>query len=123
MRRPAQSRPSTFRPGLRPRRTSRSTRRLATSGRVLSTPRRASYHHRCWVIVHCSLLEPGMVDRMDPRGKIDRWRHWLAPDSGFVTMVADESGTPVGHTTVSGQKMVHLFVDPDYWGQGLGRRL
>jgi ribosomal protein S18 acetylase RimI-like enzyme len=83
----------------------------------------ASYHHRCWVIVHSSLLEPGMVDRMDPRGKIDRWRNWLAPESGFVTMVADESGTAVGHTTVSGQQLVHLFVDPDHWGQGLGRRL
>ena len=31
-----------------------------------------------------------MVDRMDPRGKIDRWRDWLAPESGFVTMVGNE---------------------------------
>ncbi len=83
----------------------------------------ASHHHRCWLIVHSSLVEPEIVDRMDPRGKIDRWRDWLAPESGFVTMVADESGTPVGHTTVSGHQLVHLFVDPDYWGRGLGRRL
>ncbi len=83
----------------------------------------AAYHHRCWVIAFSSLLEPGMVDRMDPRGKIDRWRSWLAPESGFVTMVADKSGAPIGHTTVSGHELVHLFVDPDHWGQGLGRQL
>lgn len=83
----------------------------------------AAYHPRCWVIAFSSLLEAGTVDRMDPRGKIDRWRNWLAPDSGFVTMVADLSGTPIGHTTVRGHELVHLFVDPDHWRQGLGRRL
>jgi GNAT superfamily N-acetyltransferase len=83
----------------------------------------AAYHHRCWVIAFSSLLEPGMVDRMDPRGKIDRLRTWLAPESGFVTVVADVSGTPVGHTTVSGNELVHLFVDPDHWGRGIGRQL
>jgi GNAT superfamily N-acetyltransferase len=83
----------------------------------------AAYHHRCWVIAFSPLLEPGMVDRMDPLGKVDRWRQWLAPESGFVTMVADLSGTPIGHATVSGHELVHLFVDPDHWGQGLGRKL
>jgi ribosomal protein S18 acetylase RimI-like enzyme len=83
----------------------------------------AAYHHRCWVIAFSSLLEPGMVDRMDPVGKVDRWRQWLAPESNFVTMVADLSGTPIGHTTVSGHELVHLFVDPDHWGHGLGRKL
>jgi GNAT superfamily N-acetyltransferase len=83
----------------------------------------AAYHHRCWMIAFSSLLEPGTVDRMDPRGKVDRWRDWLAPDSGFVTMVVDLSGTPIGHTTVRGNELVHLFVDPDHWGRGLGRQL
>src|SRR5262249_17329302 len=83
----------------------------------------AAYHHRCWVIGFSSLLEPGVVDRMNPLGKLDRWRRWLAPGSGFVTMTADDSGTPIGHTTVSGHELVHLFVDPDHWGRGLGRRL
>jgi GNAT superfamily N-acetyltransferase len=38
-------------------------------------------------------------------------------------MVADESGTAIGHTTVSRNKLVHLFVDPDYWRQGIGLEL
>ena len=83
----------------------------------------AAYHHRCWVIAFSSLLEPGVVDQMNPLGKLDRWRLWLASGSGFVTMVADDSGTPVGHTTVSRNELVHLYVDPDRWGRGLGRRL
>jgi ribosomal protein S18 acetylase RimI-like enzyme len=83
----------------------------------------AAYHHRCWMIAFSPLLEPGMVDGMDPRGKVERWRGWLAPDSGFVTFVADDAGTPVAHTTVSGNELVHLFVDPDRWGHRLGRKL
>jgi hypothetical protein len=69
----------------------------------------ADYHHRCLVIAFSSLLEPGMVDRMDPRRKIDRWRTWLAPASGFATMVVDLSGTPIGHT-VAGHELVDQFV-------------
>src|SRR5262249_53997098 len=83
----------------------------------------AAYHHRCWVVGFSSLLEPGVVDRMNPLGKLDRWRRWLAPGSGFLTMIADDSGTPIGHATGSGPELVHLFVDPDHWGRGLGRRL
>jgi hypothetical protein len=36
----------------------------------------AAYHHRCWVVAFSSLLEPGVVDRMSPLGKLDRWRLW-----------------------------------------------
>jgi GNAT superfamily N-acetyltransferase len=99
---------------------------------VLTTIRRASvddteaiaaYHHRCWVIAFSGLLAPGMVERMDPRGKVERWRAWLGRDSGYVTMVADESAAPIGHTTVSRNELVHVFVDPDYWRQGIGREL
>jgi RimJ/RimL family protein N-acetyltransferase len=83
----------------------------------------AAYHHRCWAIAFSGLLAPGMVEQMDPSGKIERWRAWLARDSGYVTTVADESGTPIGHTTVARNKLVHLFVNPDYWRQGIGLEL
>ena len=40
-----------------------------------------------------------------------------------AAVVADLDGQAIGHTTVSGNELVHLFVDPDHWGGGLGRAL
>ncbi|CAN5126242.1 GNAT family N-acetyltransferase [soil metagenome] len=81
------------------------------------------YHHRCWREGFAPLLKPGVVAAIDPWGKLDRWRQWLAPGSGLTTWVADLGDQPVGHTTVSGHELVHLFVDPDHWSRGLGRAL
>lgn len=38
-------------------------------------------------------------------------------------MVAVLDQVAVGHTTVRGSELVHLFIDPKHWGKGLGRRL
>lgn len=83
----------------------------------------AAYHHRCWVEAFSDLLDPGVVAAMDPLGKVDRWRSWLSPGSGFVTVVAGVDGHSVGHVTVNGCELVHLFIDPDHQGGGLGRSL
>jgi len=83
----------------------------------------AAYHRRCWVLAFAPLLTPGAVDRMQSQGQVDRLRSWLAPESGFVSMVAELGGIPIGHTIVSGNELVHLFVDPNHWRQGLGRTL
>jgi GNAT superfamily N-acetyltransferase len=82
----------------------------------------AAYHHRCWVIVS-RMVAPGVVEQIDPSDNLERWRAWLACDSGYVTKVADESGIAIGHTTVSRNRLVHLFVNPDYWRQGIGLEL
>lgn len=39
------------------------------------------------------------------------------------TRVAVLDGAPIGHVTVSGHRLVHLFVEPDHHGRGLGRHL
>ena len=83
----------------------------------------AAYHHRCWVLAFSTSLETATLEQMDPRGDVEMFRARLARNSGYVTMVADESGTPIGHTTVSHNKLVHLFVNPDYWRQGIGQEL
>ena len=83
----------------------------------------ARYHHRCWLAAFAPLLAPGAVEAMDPWGKLDRLRQWFTPGSGLTTVVADLDGRAIGHTTVSGNELVHLFVDPDHWGRGLGRAL
>lgn len=82
----------------------------------------AAYHHRCWVIAF-SALTPGTQEQMDPRGNVDLFRARLARDSGYVTIVAEVSGIVIGHTTVFRNKLVHLFVNPDYWRQGIGLQL
>ena len=38
-------------------------------------------------------------------------------------VVAVDDGTPIGHVTVSGHRLVHLFVEPGHQGRGLGRLL
>ncbi len=83
----------------------------------------AKYHHQCWQVAFKDLVAPGVVEKMDPWAKFGRWRQWLEPDSEFSTQVADLKGNPIGHTTVAGNELVHLFIDPDHWGSGLGRSL
>jgi ribosomal protein S18 acetylase RimI-like enzyme len=68
----------------------------------------ALYHQRCWETAFADLVNPGDPTKVSTLGQVDRWRSWLAPDSGFTTIVADVDG---------------LFVDPDHWERGLGRSL
>jgi ribosomal protein S18 acetylase RimI-like enzyme len=83
----------------------------------------AEYHHRCWRTSFAALLEPGTVERMDPSGKLDRLRFWLSAESAMTTEVATNNNVVVGHVTVEGNEVVHLFVDPLHHGLGIGRRL
>ena len=45
----------------------------------------------------------------------------LSPDGSTVAVTADDM--PVGHVTVQGNELVHLFIDPEHQGGGMGRRL
>jgi ribosomal protein S18 acetylase RimI-like enzyme len=84
----------------------------------------AEYHHRCWVLAFSSLLEPGVVAALDPKRRLWLFERWFAPDQDEVsTVVAEVDGAVVGHTTVGGHEVIHLFVDPDHWGRGIGRLL
>ncbi len=83
----------------------------------------AIYHHRCWVQAFAHLVNPGVVEQMDPLGKLDRWQEWLDEGSDFRTLVVVMDNAPVGHATVRDNELVHLFIDPDHWGKGLGRLL
>ena len=83
----------------------------------------ARYHHRCWQDAFAPLLEPGVVERLDPWRMLEVFRGWFAPGSEPATVLADLDGRAIGHTTVSGAELVHLFVDPDHSRRGLGRAL
>ncbi len=83
----------------------------------------AEYHHRCWLTSFATVFEPGVVEFMDPLGRVDRFRFWLSPGSEMTTEVATENGVVVGHAIVEGNEIVHLFVDPHRQGLGIGRLL
>jgi ribosomal protein S18 acetylase RimI-like enzyme len=61
--------------------------------------------------------------RPDLAGTTEQLRGWFQPGSEFETRVAVVDGAPIGHVTVRGHQLVHLFVEPDHQKMGLGRRL
>lgn len=84
----------------------------------------SAIHHRCWLDKFATLVTPrDAVDRMDPGRNISRFTDWLSPGSDAQVTVAEHDGHVIGYSTVVGHELLHLFVDPDHAGRGLGRRL
>jgi len=83
----------------------------------------ADYHHRCFTTTYSSQLLAGELEAPDPAGTRQQLRDWFRPESEFETRVAVVDGAPIGHSTVSGHQLVHLFVEPGHQGKGLGRHL
>jgi ribosomal protein S18 acetylase RimI-like enzyme len=83
----------------------------------------ADYHDRCFTNTYASQLLAGELQAPDPEGTRRQLRHWFLPESEFETRVAVVGGAPIAHFTVSGHQLVHLFVEPDHQGMGLGRHL
>lgn len=90
-------------------------------GATDDAPAIADYHLRASRRSFESLLTTGTYDGAHPR--VERFTEWLADDSEFSTTVADVDGSAVGHVTIFGNELVHLFIDPNHQGRGLGRRL
>jgi ribosomal protein S18 acetylase RimI-like enzyme len=83
----------------------------------------AAYHDRCFRDTYASQLLAGELVAPDPDDTRRQLADRFGSDSEFETRVAVVDGVPVGHFTVSGHHLVHLFVDPDHQGTGLGRGL
>jgi ribosomal protein S18 acetylase RimI-like enzyme len=83
----------------------------------------APYHDRCFATTYSAQLLAGDLEAPDRVGTKQQLHDWFLPDSGFETRVAVVDGVPVGHFTVSRHQLVHLFVEPDHQGMGLGRYL
>ena len=83
----------------------------------------ADYHHRCFTRTYSSQLLAGELEAPDPAGTRQQLHDWFLPASEFETRVAVVDGAPIGHFTVRGHQLVHLFVEPDHQGTGLGRHL
>lgn len=83
----------------------------------------ANYHDRCFAKTYSSQLLAGEFGVPDPAGTRQQLREWFQPGSDFETWVAVVDGAPIGHFTVKGHQLVHLFVEPGHQGVGLGRQL
>jgi len=105
----------------------RGSLRLVPPGRGNSVPRpppRATvedYHHRCFLSTYAAHLAAGSFEPPDRVGTRQQLRDWFSPGSDCETVVAVDGETPIGHVTVSGHRLVHLFVEPGHQGRGLGR--
>jgi ribosomal protein S18 acetylase RimI-like enzyme len=83
----------------------------------------ADYHHRCFTTTYSAQLLADELEAPDPAGTREQLRVWFQPESEFETRVAVVDGVPIGHVTVSGHHLVHLFVAPNHQNMGLGRNL
>lgn len=83
----------------------------------------ADHHERCFTNTYSSQLLAGEIRAPDLEGMRQQLHDWFGPESGFETLVAVVDGAPIGHFTVCGHQLVHLFVEPDHQGMGLGRQL
>jgi ribosomal protein S18 acetylase RimI-like enzyme len=93
-------------------------------GEQRDAARMCAIHHRCWMAKFASLVTPSAaVDGMDPNRNIERFTGWCSPGSDARVRVAERDGVLVGYSTVVGNELVHLFVDPDHAGNGIGRTL
>jgi ribosomal protein S18 acetylase RimI-like enzyme len=83
----------------------------------------ASYHDRCFKHTYASQLLAGEFGVPDLAGTRQQLHDWFLPNSGLDTRVAVDDGVPIGHVTVCGHQLVHLFVEPGHQHVGLGRHL
>lgn len=60
---------------------------------------------------------------MDPDRNLEHFAGWLAEDSGDRVFIAERDDDLVGYSTVVANQLVHLFIDPDHQGRGLGRTM
>ncbi len=81
------------------------------------------YHDECFRNTYAAQLLAGEFEAPDRDGTREQLRSWFTPGSEFVTLVADLDGVPIGHVTVFRHHLIHLFVEPNHHGTGLGRQL
>lgn len=83
----------------------------------------ADYHARCFIKTYAPQMRSGDLRPPDLEGMRQQFHQWFQPGSEFETMVAVVDDSPIAHFTVRGNQLVHLFVDPEQQGRGLGRHL
>ncbi len=88
-------------------------------------------HHASFVAGNGPHLPPARLAELTPAAGLERWRRALHERSpGTVLLVVEEAGRLLGTAGAGpnrGEERVgelsSLYVDPQQWGRGLGRRL
>lgn len=91
----------------------------------------SKYHDRCFTKSYSAQLQTGVLKAPAVEDTRQQLYAWFQPQPGLETnpktalktMVAVKDGAPIGHFTVQCHRLIHLFVDPDFHGTGLGRHL
>lgn len=81
------------------------------------------HHHRCFTTTYAARLAAGEFGAPDRAGTRRQLYDWFLPGSDVDTRVVVSEGLLIGHVSVSGHRLLHLFVDPVHHGVGLGRDL
>lgn len=89
----------------------------------------ADYQHRCWLEGYVGLVDQDVLDSLDVGVRIDAWRRVLAADADrpmgqtAMRVAVDADDRPIASVRVDGDTITNLYVDPQVWAQGIGRRL
>lgn len=81
-------------------------------------------HYHCWLTAFVDLVTPSSaVAEMQPLRNAARFHGWMQPESDVTVTVAVLEGVVAGYAAVSGHEVLHVFIEPDHAGHGIGRRL
>jgi ribosomal protein S18 acetylase RimI-like enzyme len=92
----------------------------------------AAVHVRSWQAAYRGLLPDDYLDGLRPEDRMARYTFGTNDPALPATVVAVEDGVICGFVTtgpardddvVNGGEVLALYVDPDSWGLGVGRRL
>lgn len=92
----------------------------------------AQVHVRSWQVAYKGLLPDAYLDRLRPEDRAQRYDFAATDPSRPSTIVAVEAGVIVGFATLAPARdldvrgdgeLCALYVDPERWGQRIGRAL
>jgi RimJ/RimL family protein N-acetyltransferase len=91
-------------------------------------PDLARVHVSSWQTAYVGLIDQAFLDAMSVESRIERWKLLLGQDRTRV-LVIEVEGSVVGFCSLGATdhegwgEIYAIYVDPEYWGGGLGREL